>query len=174
MGPHPAPLALRCSAAKAMSGSLTCLSGESIWRKGADECRGWKKNNHPAPPRPPSASKLAWRTCARSLRHTKLMGQLVELLSSCQLGLEQAATELLRSSSEPSFKGSHFRSRPRTLRCSASAQHGTTDLIRFLKDRQADTGELAEIYLPDAPGASCPHRRHLLLLSGWLCRTPFF
>lgn len=37
------------------------------------------------------------------------------------------------------------------LRCSASAQHGTMDLILFLKDRQADTGERAEIYLPDVP-----------------------
>ena len=37
------------------------------------------------------------------------------------------------------------------LRCSASTQHGPTDLILFLKGRQPVTGELlTEMYLPDA------------------------
>lgn len=48
------------------------------------------------------------------------------------------------------------------FRCSASTQHGPTDLILFLKGRQPDTGELlTEIYLPDVrccTRASCPHR----------------
>lgn len=60
------------------------------------------------------------------------------------------------------------------LRCSASTQHGTTDLILFLKDRQADTGELAEIYLPDVPKPPAHTEKHLTLLSGWLCRTLFY
>lgn len=60
------------------------------------------------------------------------------------------------------------------LRCSASTQHGTTDLILFLKDRRADTGEPAEIYLPDVPKPAAHTEKHLTLLSGWLRCTYFF
>lgn len=59
------------------------------------------------------------------------------------------------------------------LRCSASTQHGTTDLILFLKDRQADTGELAEIYLPDVPRPPA-HTEDISGSSGCLDRTLFF
>ncbi|KAK5605640.1 hypothetical protein CRENBAI_008648 [Crenichthys baileyi] len=74
------------------------------------------------------------------------------------LGPQQTAPEQLRSSSELSFKGSHFRSRLCVLRCS---QHGPADLILFLKGKQPVTGELlTEIYLPDVQRctrAICPH-----------------
>ena len=59
------------------------------------------------------------------------------------------------------------------LRCSASTQHGTTDLILFLKDRQADTGELAEIYLPDVPKAPA-HTEDISCSSQAGSAAPFF
>lgn len=69
-----------------------------------------EKEKEKPPTQPPSALQLAVSFQPVSLHHTKLMGEIVQLLSSSQLGPEQTASELLRSSSELRFKGSHFRS----------------------------------------------------------------